>query len=306
MRALLVVFFLFSGVLVAGWLWLANRPVEAVSPQEIASHRMRAIEWLHRHEQQVLAEPNTALWWMMRLAARHADDAYLRQLVRQSIEIHFRGVDAMSPWRRMIEPRAEIVAFAGGVDEVADYQRFFHHAMTCQSLPLGKETTTQFLQRDMCTPMWWKGFVRDPVCTTHQIFGQMLYRQTGCPEVEGLSDLQPQLLDNVERQLTWDPVMRDAHIQRVLVLVMNGRQDAVKANWLRRILAAQESDGGWLGYSRIPELPNWIQPWCWRETLAQWFPARFPREHQDFDFHATAQAILLLTLLQPPAAVHAQ
>lgn len=306
-RALLVGLVLFAGLLIGGSWWLANRPVEAVSQEEIAQHRHRAIQWLRDHEQRVLADPNSALWWMMQLAARHADDAYLHQLVRQSIEHHFSGFYAAEPWRRMVEPDAEIAAFSRGLDQLADYQRFFHHAMTCQPLTLDGGSTDSFLQRDMCSPMWREVFIRDPVCTTHQVFGLMLYRQTGCSDVGGLDQLKHRLLDEVKFQLTWDPVMRDPHIQRVLVLVLNGRSDAVNPNWLRRILAAQEADGGWLGYRRIPELPQWVQPWYWRERLAQRYPARFPPEHKDFDFHATAQAILLLTLLQAPAVhPHAQ
>ena len=301
--ALLVV----SAAFIGGSWWLASRPADPVSAESIEHHRALAMQWLRRHEQDALADANVALWWMIQRAAQHSGDPYLHQLTQQAIAHHFDGPFAQEPWRRMLEPRAEILAFARGLEKLVDYQRFFHHAMTCKALPLANGDTERFLRGDMCAPMWREVFWRDPVCTTHQVFGQMLYQQTGCPPVGRQDQLQQQLLDDVELQLTWDPVMRDPHIQRVLVLVMNSRAAHVKPIWLQRILAAQEADGGWRGYRRIPELPEWMQPWVWRDQLGRWWPDRFPSDRRDFDFHASAQAILLLTLLQPPAGhPHAQ
>lgn len=143
----------------------------------------------------------------------------------------------------MLEPAAPINAFSRAIDSLSDYQRFFHHALTCLPLDLKVGSTEEFLQRDMCKPMLTKVGWLDPVCTTHQLIGLMLIRQTGCVGVPRLDPLQDELLDNVEIQLTWDPVVRDPHIQRLLLLSLNGRVGAIKPIWLHRILDAQEDDG---------------------------------------------------------------
>lgn len=54
-----------------------------------------------------------------------------------------------------------------------------------------------------------------------------------------------------------------------------------------------------LGYSRIPELPRWLQPSGWRDGINRSSKAPEPAQGR-FDFHATAQAILLLTILTEP------
>jgi hypothetical protein len=294
-------------MVVGGSWWLASRPAEPVLPQDIALHRAKATEWLRRHEQQALADHNSALWWMLQSAARHSEDAYLAALVKRAITLQYGGANAREPWRRMLEPQAEVSAYSAVLSQLDDYQRFFHHALTCMPLPLSRGDTSQYLRQNMCAPMWQKVVAADPVCTTHQILGQMFYERTGCSPATGMVTLRRQLLDDVKLQLEWDPVMRDAHIQRVLVLVLNGRQAEIKPIWLHRILKSQEEDGGWLGYRRVPEVPSWMQPKLWRDTLVRWFPDRFPRRQAYFDFHASAQAILLLTLLQPPAVhPHAQ
>lgn len=284
-------------ILAGGW-YLANRAMPPVSAEEIAHHRAMAMQWLRQHEQQVLADPNAALWWMLQKAAQHSGDAYLRDLTGRALQRHFSGFYAKEPWRRMMEPQAEISAYAIGVERLVDYQRFFHHAMTCRPMELAHGDTSLFLQQDMCSPMWSEVFLADPVCTTHQVVGLMLIRQTGCANLPDLGPLTAHLLDDIMVQLTWDPVIRDPHYQRLLVLALNQRQAHIKPVWLRRMLQAQEPDGGWLGYRRIPELPFWLQPWHWREVLASRRPDWFVSDRKTFDFHATAQGILLLTLLE--------
>lgn len=290
------------GLFVAAAYWLASRPAQPVSQAEIQAHRLRAMAWLKANETRVLADSNVALWWMIKKAADHSGDPYLHQLTQQALATHFTGINARQPWRRMLEPRADVDLFAIGLDELADYQRFFNHAMTCRPVGLADGDTSLFMRQDMCAPMLTKVVWQDPVCTTHQIIGLMLMRQTGC-EVDAVSDeLFKELLDDVTTQLTWDPVMRDPHIQRLLVLAMSGRIEAIRPIWLRRMLDAQELDGGWLGYRRIPELPAPLSPWYWREWLARLRPSAFALDRKDIDFHATAQGLLLLTLMTPAEA----
>lgn len=280
----------------ATW-WLSSRPVDPIPRATLVDQRQRAMQWLRANEQRVLADGNSALWWMLQDAGRRSGDAYLQSLTQMALSRHFAAPNEMEPWRRMLEPGARINAYSKSLSELRDYQRFFHHALTCMPLSLKDGDTSQFLTRDMCAPMLTKVAWSDPVCTTHQLFGMMFIRQTGCAGVPAFNDLEEELLDNVRLQLTWDPVMRDPHIQRLLLLALHGRTDEIKPIWLRRMLDAQEPDGGWLGHSRIPELPSWLQPGHLRELIALIKTDLVVPKKTDFDFHATAQAIFLLTIL---------
>lgn len=280
----------------ATW-WLANRPSEPPSKEIMTASLNKAKQWLRVNESRVLADGNSALWWMIQDAGRRSGDVYLQSLPSKAIARHFSGADAMEPWRRMLEPSVEVKAYSRGINHLEEYQRFFHHSLTCLPLEIEGGDTSQYLLRDMCSPMLTKVFLTDRVCTTHQLFGLMFIRQTGCPGVPPLAALEHQLLDNVEIQLKWDPIVRDAYIQRLLMLALNDRPHAIKPIWLKRLLSAQEADGGWLGYSRIPEVPTWMQPRHWQRLAIGSEVAKSGAKPDEIDFHATAQAILLLTIL---------
>lgn len=292
----LAITLLLGSAIGSAW-WLASRPAEPVTKEALIASRQRAMQWLHAHEDRVLADGNTALWWMLQDAGRRSGEIDLQNLTRKALAIHFSGSNQMEPWRRMLEPRAQINAHAQGLAKLEDYQRFFHHSLTCQPLSLKEGDTSQFLVRDMCAPMFLKVTLADPVCTTHQLFGLVFIRQTGCTGVPPLDGLENELLNDVRLQLTFDPLVRDPHIQRLLMLALHGRSDEIRPIWLQRMLQAQESDGGWLGRSYIPELPEWLQPHYLRDLFVKKRSNNGEHPSDGFDFHATAQAILLLTIL---------
>src|SRR5690606_33420393 len=157
-----------------------------------------------------------------------------------------------------------------------------------------------------CGPNWRTVALNDPACSTHQLMALKIFERTGCTAPQPLAPLKRALLDDVASQLSLDPVMQDAHIQRVLMLAWLGQAERIKPIWLRRILDAQEPDGGWLGHRRIPELPDAISPWAWRERLARHWPGLFVPRRAQHDFHATAQGLLLLALLKNAAPIPVQ
>lgn len=282
---------------------VANRAAEPVSQAEFRQGYERAIGWVKANEAHVLSVENAALWWMLQAAGERTGDKYLQDLVGRSIAHAYGGSGPASPWKRMLDPKAEVSIQAGSIEALSPYQRFFYHAVTCLPVEIPGGDTTLFAEQNMCKPMLTKVLLGDPVCTTHQYMGLLILHRTGCAIPHGTASLEDDLLNDIEHQLAVDPVFRDPFIQRVLIMAWSGRGERVKPIWMKRIMLAQETDGSWKGYRRIPELPLVIQPWYWREKLAQQWPHRMAPDVQPLDFHATAQGVLLMALSMPPGSM---
>lgn len=97
------------------------------------------------------------------------------------------------------------------------------------------------------------------------------------------------LRDRVLTQLTWDFRVVDVYMQRVLMLVDTGAIDQVKPVWIRRVVDAQDNEGGWSGFQ--PLVPMWGE-------VSMGFSARvLGVQGNKANFHATAQGVLLISLL---------
>lgn len=283
-------------------LWQNNKSVEAVSQQELAQAYARSLSWVRTNEAYVLGQSNSALWWMALTTAEITNDPYLRGLAEQTKLRLYGQTEPSRAYKRMFEPGARIhMGDTGPLHLMAPYQRFMYHALTCVPVQVEGDDSSDFLTHNVCRPMWRASLLGDPACTTHQLMGLMIFKRTGCQAPQALAPLEQALLDDIAQQLEMDPVMKDAYLQRALMLAWQGQSDRIKPIWIRRILAAQDADGGWRGHRRLPELPDWISPWAWRERLARHWPARWHAEREEQDFHATAQGMLLLALLQRTA-----
>lgn len=274
-----------------------NRDIEPPSLTVRQQSFDRAIEWFKTHEGTVFSQGNAALWWMVQTAADRTGNAYLNNLVRRST-LHFYGeADQAAPWRRMVYPDEPSGLQGVNVNELDGYQRFFLHAVTCQPVSLPSGDTTQYLKQNMCRPQWSQVWINDPVCSTHQLMGLRLIERARCQASPHEPQLKAELLTDIHQQMRWDVVMKDAYIQRVLMLYWAGSPDLVKPVWLNRVFAAQQLDGGWNGAKQIPELPAWGQPGAFKTRLAAWFPwLASQKTYPMSDFHATAQGLLLAAL----------
>ena len=111
----------------------------------------------------------------------------------------------------------------------------------------------------------------------------------GCEDPEMVEALVGDLQDKIVRQLTWDPRVVDVYIQRVLMLEESGAEDRVKNIWIKRVLDAQPADGGWSPDQ--PLIPLWSNRYlCFTGRV-------FGIKRVKPSFHATAQGVLLMTLL---------
>jgi hypothetical protein len=285
-----------------------SRSVAAPTMAERQLAYDRAAGWIRQNEASVLNEGNSALWWMINVAAQTMDDSYLLELVRRWKEIHVTSSPLASAWVRMVDPKSPASDLGYNTQALGGYQKFFLHALTCQPLEMDDGDSSVFTRENMCRPQTIKVMRGEPACTTHQLMGLQLYKRSHCVEPPGMSELEAQLFDDVLTQLQWDPRVRDVYIQRVLVLQWFGRSDQIKAIWLKRVLAAQQTDGGWAWNVKFPELPAWLQSFrsAWQTLVLQ----NVPDQHDTSDLHPTAQGLLLMALSlrgnSPASAMPAQ
>lgn len=273
------------GGAVMGMTWYGNRDLPPPTLAEHQASYQRAVGWIRTHEATVLADGNSALWWMVQAAAERTHDAYLHDLVRQYL-LRYAEIAKSSPWQRFINPKAEVVVDWNGVRSLAPYQRFFQHALTCFPVVLEDGSdSNDFLDKGLCRPITTQVYARDSVCTTHQLMGVTLFQRAQCPTTVNLGQLQSELVSDIHEQMRWDNVlMKDAYIQRVLMLYWVSGAEQVKPAWMHRVLAAQQADGGWVGERHLPELPDGLQLW------------RLRSKPLPTNFHATAQGLLLSAL----------
>jgi hypothetical protein len=116
---------------------------------------------------------------------------------------------------------------------------------------------------------------------THQLLALYFYRRSRGPSPE-LDGLMRKIEERIAGEAALDFRVTDLYLQRLAFLLAAGRPDLVRARWVERALAAQQSDGGWLltwhGWSRTP----------YRFSLAQKSSAA----------HATAQGIWMACMLK--------
>lgn len=281
------------------WCWRSNVSVELASVSERELAWQRSIQWIRLHEEALLSDGNSALWWMLHEAAQRHPDPYLSDLVRRFLERQFPDLgDGYSPWRRLVDGRSAIGSQAVPLDvilQMLPYQRDFLHAATCRPVVTPDQRVSgEFLTRNQCERWLPALVVKDKVCSTHQLLALQVYRRSGCPDALASPALRQELTQEVMHQMQWLPLFEDAYIQRVLVLHWQQGARAVRPVWVNRVLSAQGADGGWSGKRRVLSWPIWAQPAALFNLWANWRG----QEPVDLgsDFHATAQAILLIAL----------
>lgn len=291
---------LFVGFAVLWWVAarVANADEVPPSTARVNESFQRSIGWLKAHEAEILGDGNVALWWMLKTAADRSHDPYLTDLVQRSIRAVYAGNKATSPWRRIVEPNAVIVPNDLVVDDLVSYQRFYYFSATCRVVEPDDSGpgSQQFLEGNTCRPVWRKVLFADKVCSTHQLLGIRMARNSGCKLDTKVAALESELLDDIAWQLKLDPVITDPYIQRVLTLYWVAGPQSVKPVWLRRVIDAQQPDGGWTGDRILLGAPWWSQPAVWRQWMAKLMPSRFDPAPSVSIFHATAQGLLLMAL----------
>ena len=169
-----------------------------------------------------------------------------------------------------------------------DYNLYFIYGLTCDA----GLAQLDIIQRQKNANFCPETHPISPACVTHQLMGLRFRQDKTCGDKAAMADQVKQLQTMIIKQLTWDPRLIDVYLQRVLMLVDTGAVQAVKHQWVKNILDAQSSDGGWGDFQSILALSDkrhigfysrGIKLGALKDTL-----------------HATAQGLLLMSLLTQP------
>jgi hypothetical protein len=291
-KLLLVIFFIAIVFLVfICWqVWQNNRETDPVTQQQLKQHFDQSVSWLNNNYASVENIENPILWWMIEQAALNSKNVTLNNIYVTYKKNHIDGrpTNLSTPmFDRFYRPKVPSINQLG---QLNDYQLFFFYALSCDA-NLGSEPV---IQRQLL-PEFCALHYLHPRCITHQLMGLRFMQRYQCGHDDTVKSTIAALQQTVLTELTWDFRVGDAYIQRVLMLVETGDYAKTKPVWIKNILHAQNNDGSWddlhpviylgndfyLGYSSI--LPTIKKPGA--------------------DFHATAQAIWLLSLLLKETAI---
>ena len=279
---LLIIGFLLSAY--AALFWQNNRDQPSPNPDTVRQALEHSIQWIQANETTLLEYRNPMLWWMVQQSARITQDERLLGFFAQ-YEKRVLSAAPNSPWQYLFHPHTWVPMQPSSYNDMPDYNRHFLYGLSCDA-ELGNMPDVQAqLKPDFCPSR----HPISPACVTHQLMGMRFMLARGCGEPGAVSDVIAHLQHTIGVQLTWDVRVVDVYLQRVLMLLESGAGNRIKPVWVQRILAAQLSDGGWAGFQPLVPLGS-------ERALgfsAKGFAIRVPSA----DFHATAQGLLLLSLL---------
>ena len=170
------------------------------------------------------------------------------------------------------------------LESIPNYNLFFLYGLSCNADLAGSTIIKEQLRPEFCN-----AHLLSPACVTHQLMGFRFMQRRDCGDSEDVRNAIAVLQNKIITQLTWDPRLVDVYLQRVLMLEDSGASERIKPIWIARILSAQDTDGGWSGFQPLLPLGG---------ELAAGFSARgVSLDRRRPDFHATAQGVLLMSLL---------
>lgn len=278
-----VVFLLLS--LFAGYqLWQNNKAAEYPDKARLKESLNLGIAWLENHRDEVLADRNPMLWWMVKESAELRHDPVLEKLFLE-YKTRYLDPNPMSAWSHLFFPNSSVSLYAENLHEMPDYNVFFLFGLSCSGVLAQEDIIKQQFAADFCDTH----HMASPACITHQLMGVRFMQRRHCGSITQTSELVRVLQDRIVTQLTWDVRVVDVYLQRVLMLVDSGAGSRVKPIWLSRVLEAQGKDGGWSAFQAlIPVGPE----------LAMGFSsAVVGLGREQANFHTTAQGVLLMSLL---------
>jgi hypothetical protein len=280
---------------VAGLTWLAysehenSTEVAVATPVQLRSSLNRASAWIERNRNAVLHENNPMLWLFVREAAWLANDPQLGSLAEEYQARSTNGTISRFYFDSAGIDRVRRANLALSADW-QPYQRLFAYGMTC-NLPLSLDPeVTAMLSPSACEAG--HAWLRNPWCRTHQLMGLRFVQKNHCEPDEETARTIEGVQAGILSELNWDFRVEDAYLQKVWTLVESGRGNEIKAVWVRRILQAQQADGGWTGAHVILPLPAG-RAIFWQGGGLIPHVGVAPGSN----FHATAQGLYLMALL---------
>jgi len=184
--------------------------------------------WMTARTGQLTQRPNLFLIHMIDDMADMSEEARLRRIVEIYLEI-----PGDSLWRRLADKSAEIKPpTRSESDQLEDYQRWTLYALAPAAVPLNAEEKASMFSENA---HHWGSL-------THQLISLYAYWKYQGEDVDTLLD---HLSERIAFEAIWDIRVTDLYLQRVAFLLSVGRPDLVRPRWVERIIAKQDTDGGW-------------------------------------------------------------
>ena len=271
-----------------------NAEVPFPSQVEIEQSQLKAIGWIKAHESEVLDTENAALWWMLRDSAALTGNAYLVGLYAKYYE-RYLAHNPRNGWHYLFDKESDVWLPISELAQLPDYNQFFLYGLSCDSSLRKQSQVAKLLGADACGTIPSPTYFRDPACVTHQLVGVRFMHQRRCEDDMRTGVLIRTLQDKIVVEATWDfRGVVDSYIQKILMLAESGAAQRIKPIWLKRVINAQRMDGGWDDFDEIFPL-NRGRSFGWAGWSAHgWIWIRHPKS----SFHATAQGLYLMSLLQ--------
>lgn len=265
--------------------YLNNKQAEWPTEKKIDKALVKSIDWLHEKKSFIEQKHNPGLWWMLKEASDITDKPELIEIYTDYKRnyLNKRPPNIWTPYfQPTFKPKAPDILEIMDLDK---YQVFFIYALSCDNALYEEPLVKKQFNANFCSP-----YFIHPRCVTHQQMAIRLLQRSDCGDQTKLSDLSTQLLNIIKRELTWDFRVGDAYLQRSLMLAEAGRFDLIKPVWIQRIIEEQNPDGGW-------DDVHTILPLGWDVVIG--LSSKMPVIKKEIStFHATAQGVWLLSLLQ--------
>lgn len=292
-KKLLLTLIALAALLIASGLGIAqyfSREQPAVTKAEAEASLRAAIGWMKAHEADVLGDGNQALWRMVRISAELTHDPDLARMYASYFERYYqRG--RTDVWEHWVNPAATTPVTLNALENLEAYQHLFIYASTCNAALGAQPDVSQQLSPEYCAPALPRALRGNPTCSTHQLMGLAMMLERGCGDAAALKRAIPQVQADIVAQLRYDPRVRDEYIQRVLMLYETGAASSIRPVWLRRVIQTQLPDGGWPRLRSIKLLLGDVAKSSGLPGTA------LSNEEFSADFHATAQGLLLMSMV---------
>lgn len=244
---------------------------DAAFAQRLDSAIKNADVWVEKHRAIILEESNTALLAMIRECNDIRPNPVFGNIVTSFLN---EPMDYTRCWNRLVDPNWEVSALdiKVTVDKVALDYKWMLYAIAPDKTPIYPEKTGLF-----DGSRWHRRYL------THQLFAVTLLRdrQGSNPRIDKLIEV---LCERSKTDMTFCIPVVDIYIQRAAFVLRAGFPQLVRRRWIERIIAKQQSDGGWND--------RWL---CFTTTRSKFI---FDIDETPSDQHATIQAVLALYLVK--------
>lgn len=273
---------------------LNNAEVSFPSQVEIEQSQLKAINWIKSHESEVLDTVNPVLWWMLRDSAALSGNTYLASLYAKYYE-RYLARNPKNVWHHLFDGDSQVWLSVFELDQLPGYNQLFLYGLSCDPSLRKQSQVIELLDAGACRSIFSPSYLRDPACITHQLMGIRFMHQRRCENSIQTTALIRTLQDKIVVEATWDfRGVVDSYIQKILMLAESGAAERIKPIWVKRVIDAQRSDGGWDDFDEIFPL-NKSLSFGWSGWSARgWMWTRTPQSN----FHTTAQGLYLMSLLK--------